>query len=232
MIRTALHNLMLTGASLCLSGGLILTAQSPGQSGEPMQHQQTTPGQQPGMSPNGTANPNGPQSPGENPGAADTTQSAGAQKVNDKNFVKKAAEGGMEEVAIGNLAAQKGTTPAVRQFGQKLVADHTKGNEQLKQVAAQQNLVIPSSLSGKQQRQVNKLAKLSGPKFDKAFAKHEVKDHRKDINEFQREAQDGSNPAVKQFASNTLPVLEQHLNEAKSLNSSGETSTGQANNGQ
>lgn len=224
MIRTALHSLMLTGAGLCLAGGLTLSAQSQGQSGQQPSNPNMS-GSQPGM----PSQQNGPGSPGYNPG---TTTQAAPPKVDDKKFLKKAAEGGMEEVAVGNLAAQKGATPAVRQFGQKLAADHTKADDQLKQVAAQQNITVPSQLSAKQQRKVNKLAKLSGPKFDKAFAKGEVKDHRKDIDDFQREAQYGSNPAVKQFASNTLPVLEQHLNIAKSLKTSGQATGGQADSGQ
>lgn len=214
MIRTALHSLVLTGAGLCLAGGLTLSAQPPGQSGQAPSNSSTMPSRHPGMA----SQENGPGSPGYN--TANTTQ-ATPTKVNDKKFLKKAAEGGMEEVAIGNLAAQKGATPAVRQFGQKLVADHTKAADQLKQVAAQQNMDVPTSLGAKQQRQVNKLAKLSGAKFDKAFAKREVKDHRKDIQAFQREARYGSNPSVKQFASNQIPVLEQHLNIAKNLRSSG-----------
>jgi putative membrane protein len=155
---------------------------------------------------------NGPGSPGYNPGTT-----AAPTKVNDSKFVKDAAEGGMAEVELGKLAAQKGSSPDVKQFGQKMVDDHTKANDQLKQIASSENINIPDSLSSKQQSELNKLSKLSGPKFDKAYIKGEVKDHKKDISEFQDEAQGGSKAAVKQFASQTLPTLQQHLSLAKQL---------------
>lgn len=196
---------------------MMMAAQPPsGGGGQAPSGAQGQPGgqsqQQPGMSPQ-------PGSPGY--GETNTSQTAAPPKVNDNKFAKKAAEGGMEEVALGNLAAKKGSTPEVRQFGQKLVDDHTKANDELKKIAAQQNIDLPSSLSAKQQKKIDKFAKLSGAKFDKAFTKHEVKDHQKDIQEFKQEAQYGTNPAVKQFASNALPVLQQHLNDAKNLKSAG-----------
>lgn len=160
-----------------------------------------------------------PGSPGYNPGAVNETPPM-QQKVNDQKFLKKAAEGGMAEIAMGKLAEQKGSTEAVKQFGQKLVNDHTKANDQLKEVAAKENLEVPSALSKKHQKQVDKLAKLSGPKFDKAFIHHAVKDHKKDIEEFKAEAQHGSNPTVRQFASNSVPVLQEHLNIAENLQKS------------
>lgn len=210
MERTFKHTALFAATSLFLSGGLIAFAQQ--QPGGAAQPQQPTPRQQqqPGM--------NQPGSPGYNSGAESNQPTP--QKVNDKKFVKKAAEGGMTEIAMGKLAAQKGSTSAVKQFGEKLVNDHTKADNQLKEVAARQNLQLPSSLNKKHQKEVNKLAKLSGQKFDKAFIHHAVKDHSKDIREFKAEAQHGSNPSVKQFASNQLPVLEEHLSIAKNLKTS------------
>ncbi len=127
-------------------------------------------------------------------------------RVDDKKFVKDAALGGMTEVELGKLAAQKASSDAVKQFGQKLVDDHTKANDELKQVASNDKFPIPDSLDSKHQSKIDKLSKLSGPNFDKAFLKDQVKDHEKDVSEFQSEAQAGSDPNVKQFASKTLPV--------------------------
>jgi putative membrane protein len=87
-------------------------------------------------------------------------------------------------------------------------------------------------MSKKGQKQVDKLSQLSGPKFDKAFIHHAVKDHKKDIQEFKAEAQHGSNPSVRQFASNNVPVLEEHLNIAQNLKKSSMNSAHGSTNGQ
>jgi len=132
---------------------------------------------------------------GQNPDAMTT------KKVDDKRFLKNAALGGMAEVELGKLAAQKGTSEDVKQFGQKMVDDHSKANDQLKEVAAKAQVEVPSSLDPKHQKALDKLSKLSGEKFDKAYVKNMVKDHNKDVAEFQAEAQNGTDPNVKQFAS-------------------------------
>jgi putative membrane protein len=154
-------------------------------------------------------------------GPAEPTQGNAPQpmttKVDDKKFVKDAALGGMAEVELGKLATQKAASDGVKQFGQKMVDDHTKANEQLKEVASKSNITIPDSLDSKHQSRIEKLSKLSGPDFDKAYIKDQVKDHKQDVSEFKSEADNGSDPNIKQFASNTLPILEQHLTMAKDL---------------
>jgi len=139
-------------------------------------------------------------------------------KVDDKKFVKDAALGGMAEVELGKLATQKAASDEVKQFGQKMVDDHTKANDQLKQVAAKESISIPDALDSKHQSRINKMSKLSGPDFDKAYIKDQVKDHQQDVNEFKSEADNGSDPNIKQFASSTLPTLQEHLSMAKDLN--------------
>jgi putative membrane protein len=147
--------------------------------------------------------------------------------VDDKKFVKDAALGGMTEVELGKLAAQKGSSDSVKQFGQKMVDDHSKANEELKQVASNEKMEVPDALDSKHQSRIDKLAKLSGPDFDKAYLKDQEKDHKQDVNEFQSEAQGGTDPNVKQFALKTLPVIQDHLSMVKDLNKSSkkETST-------
>ena len=144
------------------------------------------------------------------PGAQNPDAMTG-KKVDDKAFLKHAAMGGLAEVELGKLAAQKGASEDVKQFGQKMVDDHTKANDQLKEIAAKAQVEVPSSLDPKHQKSMDKLSKLSGEKFDKAYVKDMVKDHRKDVSEFQAEAQNGTDPNVKQFAASTLPVLQEHL---------------------
>jgi putative membrane protein len=139
------------------------------------------------------------------------------RKVDDTKFIKESALGGMAEVEMGKLATQKASSDAVKQFGQRMVDDHSKANQQLKQAAAKSNIEVPTSLDSKHQSHIDKLAKLSGPEFDKAYLKDQVKDHEHDVDKFKDEAQYGSDPNVKQFAMATLPTLQEHLSAVKDL---------------
>jgi len=147
------------------------------------------------------------------PAAGSTTQ-----KVDDKKFAKDAALGGLTEVELGKVATQKASDPKVKEFAQKMVDDHTKANGELKQAASKSNIQIPDSLDSKHQSRIDKLSKLSGQDFDKAYIKDQLKDHQTDVREFSQEAQNGSDPNVKAFASTTLPVLQHHLEMVKDLN--------------
>jgi len=128
----------------------------------------------------------------------------------DKKFVTDAAQGGMAEVKLGQLAADKASDPDVKSFGQKMVEDHGKANDQLKMLATQKNLAMPSDL-GKHQKTYDKLSKLQGADFDKAYVKEMVDDHKKDVKEFQKEAERGQDHDVKKWAAETLPTLQMHL---------------------
>jgi putative membrane protein len=136
-------------------------------------------------------------------------------KVSDDSFVKKAAIGGMEEVELGNLAKQKASSNDVKQFGDRMVADHSKADDQLKQVAQQKNVPLPTSLDAKHKATVDRLSKLSGDAFDKAYMKEMLTDHEHDVAAFKEESTSGKDADVKQFASNTLPTLEDHLKLAQ-----------------
>jgi putative membrane protein len=139
-------------------------------------------------------------------------------KADDSKFVKDAAVGGMTEVALGKLAQEKASSDAVKQFGQKMIDDHSKAGEDLKKAATKANINVPDSIDSKHQARIDKLSKLSGADFDKAYIKDQLKDHREDVTAFDREAQNGSEPAVKEFASKTLPTLQEHLSMVKDLN--------------
>jgi len=118
------------------------------------------------------------------PGAAGEASS----KVDDKKFVKDAALGGMTEVELGKVAAQKASDEKVKEFAQKMVDDHSKANENLKQIASKSNIQVPNSLDSKHQSRIDKLSKLSGQEFDKAYIKDQLKDHETDVREFSEEA--------------------------------------------
>ena len=178
---------------------------------------QSMPQQQP------SARPSSPDM--HNPSAGENNPDTMTNRVDDKKFLKDAAMGGMTEVELGKLAAQKGSSEDVKQFGQKMVDDHTKANDQLKEVATKESIQVPDALDSKHQSRVEKLSKLSGADFDKAYVKDQLKDHQQDVGEFQREAQNGSDPNVKQFASATLPVLQEHLSMIKDISKKGKSAS-------
>jgi len=167
------------------------------------------------------------------PGATQSTSSSMSKKTttttmtttsklsaSDTKFMKTAAMGGMEEVELGQLAAQKASSPEVKNFGQHMVDDHSKANDQLKQLAAQKGVTLPASMSASQKQDMNRLSKLSGAAFDSAYVSMMVKDHKKDVAEFQKESKSGKDSDVKGWASTTLPTLESHLQMIEGISSS------------
>src|SRR5881227_2042534 len=134
----------------------------------------------------------------------------------DKTFMKKAAKGGMMEVAMGKLAEQNGQSDDVKSFGEQMVTDHSKANDELKSIASQKGITLPTSMNSKQQSEYNRLSKLQGADFDREYMKMMVSDHRTDVNEFRKESERGSDPDIKAFASKTLPTLQEHLQMAES----------------
>jgi putative membrane protein len=147
---------------------------------------------------------------------ASQTGSANRMNTAVSSFVTKAAEGGMAEVELGRLASQRASDDSVKQFGQRMVTDHGKANDELKQIASSKGMDIPSSLAAKHQAAMDRLSKLNGAEFDRAYMQDMVRDHREDVSEFRRESQRGTDPEVKSFAAKTLPVLEEHLKQAES----------------
>jgi len=137
--------------------------------------------------------------------------------LSDKKFVRDAAQGGMAEVELGKLATEKASSDDVKKFGQRMVDDHTKAADQLKQVASSEGIQLPQTLSAKDKMTEERLSKLSGEQFDKAYMADMVKDHTQDVTEFQHESHSGKDAAVKNFASQTLPTLEDHLKQAKEI---------------
>ncbi len=138
-------------------------------------------------------------------------------KAMDSRFAMKAAQGGMAEVKLGQLAQDKGSSDSVKQFGKKMVDDHSKANDQLKSVAAKENMTLPTEMDAKDQAIYDRLSKLSGAAFDRAYARDMVRDHKEDVADFQKEANKGKDDAIKNFAAQTLPTLQEHLKMAQGL---------------
>ena len=135
----------------------------------------------------------------------------------DHQFIMKAAQGGMAEVELGRLAKQHASNDKVKEFGERMVTDHSKANDELKKIASEKGATVPSTLDPKDQATVDRLSKLNGSEFDRAYMQDMVKDHRTDVAEFKREANSGDDPDVKAFAAKTLPTLEDHLKMAEEI---------------
>jgi putative membrane protein len=140
-------------------------------------------------------------------GTAGTSTHGSSLSPKDKTFIKKAAKGGMMEVAMGKLAEQNGQNDDVKSFGKRMVTDHSKANDELKSIAEKKGVKLPSK---------EPTEKWSS---DKAYMNMMVKDHEKDLAEFQEEAANGSDPEVKKFAEGTAKVVQEHLDLAKQTQS-------------
>jgi putative membrane protein len=142
----------------------------------------------------------------------------------DRTFMQKAGEGGMAEVQLGQLAEQKASSQAVKDFGQRMVADHTQAADKLKGVAASKTVTLPMALNAKDKALYDRLSGLSGSAFDREYMRAMVKDHKEDVADFQKESNAGRDSDVKSFASTTLPTLQDHLSQAQQVESKLNTS--------
>jgi putative membrane protein len=140
-----------------------------------------------------------------------------AVPFNDTAFVTDAASGGMHEVELGKIAANKAKDPAVKKFAQRMVNDHSKANEALKAAAKAANIPVPDRMSPKDQQEIERFKNYMGESFDSDYAKHMVMDHEKDVAEFTRASKEAKTPQIRDFAAATLPVLQEHLKMAKEL---------------
>lgn len=138
----------------------------------------------------------------------------------DKDFSTKAAQGGLLEVMLGELAATNASNTAVKSLGAMMVKDHSKANDELKNWAATVGYTLPNKLDAEKQKIYDDLKNKKGQEFDRSYTDLMVKDHKEDIADFKKEATSGSEPSLKEFASKTISTLEHHLKyseEAKNL---------------
>jgi putative membrane protein len=146
---------------------------------------------------------------------------AGAKLADaDRQFVEKAAAGGTAEVEMGKLAQQKASSDQVKQFGARMAQDHSKSNEELKQLAQAKGVAVPAAPNKSHHGDMEKLSKLSGAEFDRQYMAHMVSDHRKTVAEFKKASESAKDGEVKTFAGKTLPTLQEHLSQAQSINDS------------
>jgi putative membrane protein len=145
-----------------------------------------------------------------------TTQQRPAQEVQhelgqeDLDFATKAAQGGLKEVRLGELAQRQAASPEVQQFGQRMVQDHGQANEQLIQIMQGKGIELPQEMPKEAQQLHDELQQKSGAEFDQAYMEDMISDHQKDVETFQQYVETGQDPELRSFAEKALPILEQH----------------------
>ena len=176
---------------------------SPGVTGSPS----------PGVSPTNGAT----GSPTMSPGVSPTGAAAVSLTPFDREFLTDAARGSALEVQLGNIAAQKATNDDVKRFGQRMATDHSQGGQTIQQMASNLKFILPQDMSPEQKIEISRLENVSGKAFDRDYMKAMVKDHMKDLSEYERAATQATNAEIKQYASQALPMMRDHLKEAREI---------------
>jgi putative membrane protein len=148
--------------------------------------------------------------------AAKANQTMAAGKAPDAAFMMKAATAGMAEVELGRLAADKAGSDDVKKFGQRMVDDHSKANDELKTLAQNKNVTLPTAIDPHAKAVHDKLSTMTGAAFDRTFMQTMVADHKKAVNDFRMASKSAKDADVKGWAAKTLPTLEAHLKMAQS----------------
>jgi putative membrane protein len=155
-----------------------------------------------------------------NTAKADTAKkdsSVAAVDAQDAKFAVAAANGGMAEVELGQLAQQKGVNAKVKDFGGMMVTDHSKANDEMKALAKTKGITLPTAIDADEQKVKDDLSAKSGADFDKAYVSNMIDDHKKDIKEFEDASQNCKDADLKAFAVKTLPTLKMHLDAIQKI---------------
>jgi putative membrane protein len=202
--KKKLGSKILLCSATALLAGVTAMAQAPGSPG--------------GGSPGGGQQPNTPSTPtspgSQTPGSAAPGSDGAAvttQQFSDQAFVRKALEGGAAEVELGQLAQQKSQSADVKQFGEKMVQDHTQMGEQMKMVAKTIGVSEPKGPSKKDKQLIAKLSALSGDQFDQEYIKAMLKDHKQDLKEFKDQSQMTQDPNLQKLTQVATTVISHHL---------------------
>jgi putative membrane protein len=135
----------------------------------------------------------------------------------DADFAVEAADLGLMEVQLSTTALTKASSPQVKQFAQMMVDEHTKANNELKALAQQKSITLPTTVGNENQRKLENFNDKTGADFDKEYMDQMVKDHKEAIDEFEDQAEEGNDPEIKSWASSKLTALRQHLQEAERI---------------
>lgn len=202
MKQLLLRTFMVSGA-IMLSGAMVMAQQQPQAGG--MQRPQENP------------NPSLKSPQTQQQDSMDQQQNQSMQKMQDRDFVRRAMQGSMAEVQLGQLAAQKSSSQDVKQFAEKMTQDHAQLDNQMKPIAQEMGVKTPDKVSKKDEKLDAKLQNMSGKEFNDTYIKAMVKDHESDLSEFRHEAQTTQNPQLKQAAEQGAQVIEQHLAMIKQI---------------
>ena len=149
--------------------------------------------------------------------AADKKADSGKVSKGDRSFIMDAANDSLAEVELGKVAQQNAASEEVKKFAQRMVDDHSKANQELEPIAKKLGVTPPTAPQGKHARMVKDLSKKQGAKFDKDYVDDMVKDHKKAVKLFEKQAEKGEAEELRQFAGKTLPTLKEHLKMAQDL---------------
>lgn len=216
-VDRALITMLLTGA-LALPVMAQSSGQAPSESGQqPSASSSSSSGEQSSM-PQSDQQADKSSKKSKNKGeSGSTSTTAGTSQGNmktvarkDRMFMEKAAAGGLMEVDLGNAVKDKAQSQDVKDFASKMATDHSKANDELSALMQQKGLSAPTELPAKDKAKADKIKGMSGAELDKAYMADMVKDHDKDVKEFQNEAKNGTDPDVKAWAAKTVTVLQQH----------------------
>jgi putative membrane protein len=150
-------------------------------------------------------------SPGAKPSASRTASG-------DNAFAMKAGQANLAEIELGKLALQKSMNDDVKKFAQMMIDDHGKALDELKGIAGKKNITLATDLDAEHKKLSDRLSKLSGAEFDRAYIPAMVDGHKKVAADLRKESQSGSDPELKAWASNVLPTVEAHLKQAETIN--------------
>jgi putative membrane protein len=153
----------------------------------------------------------------DNRNGSTVSPDSGSMSTKDSGFARDAARDGQMEVEAGRLAMSKSTNADVRAFGQRMVNDHSSANVDLRRVASMKGMTLAEALSDDQRKMLDDLSRLSGAEFDRRYVQMMVQDHRKAVQMFENEANNGQDTVLRDFAARTLPTLREHLNMAEDL---------------
>jgi putative membrane protein len=185
-----------------------------------------------GPTANSTSATGGQSAPAAQPGTGTRNTPKSKLARSDRKFIENAAKGGLFEVQVAKLAESKASDQAVKDFAKLLADQHTAANNELTQLANNKGVELPAAPGFMQRHSVNSLAKRSGADFDKHFVSEVgIKDHQKDIKEFEKAGKDAKDPDVKAFIEKTLPTLREHLAQAQKLPEAGTNTNAMGNKG-
>lgn len=139
------------------------------------------------------------------------------ERAEEKHFLTKVSGSQEAEIAFGRMAADRAESATVKQFGQRMIADHQKAAMEVKQLALKQGIYLPGPALPEEKEQAEIFVQLGGKEFDRAYIGYMLKEHMKDVAEFEHTGKQLKDPNVKQWVTATLPILKEHLTIAENI---------------